>query len=271
MEIGPTLHYIMGGIRVDPDTAAATVPGLYAAGEVAAGMHGANRLGGNSLSDLLVFGRRAGQAAAEYAKGATAGRIDDAQADAFAKLLTEPFERQGDENPYAIHEELQNTMQDLVGIIRKREELEEALAHLERLRTRVGRVHVTGTRRYNPGWHLALDLDSLEVPRYVDLENPMWRLVLRVRPGITDPMTLRLRNEEALLAEAKGEVEHFYMGLLLPFKLKGYLEYLRARSWWSDVKVLWLSGVAVIFPGTAPPPSLKEIFTYPKSPTRRTD
>ena len=161
MEIGPTLHYIMGGIRVDPDTAAATVPGLYAAGEVAAGMHGANRLGGNSLSDLLVFGRRAGQAAAEYAKGATAGRIDDAQADAFAKRLTEPFERQGDENPYAIHEELQNTMQDLVGIIRRREELEEALAHLERLRARVARVHVTGTRRYNPGWHLALDLENL--------------------------------------------------------------------------------------------------------------
>jgi len=99
-----------------------------------------------------------------------------------------------------------------------------------------------------------------EVPRYVDLENPLWRLVLKVRPGITDPMTLRLRNEEALLAEVKGELEHFYMGLLQPFKLKGYLEYLRERSWWSDVKVLWQSGVAVIFPGTAPPPPLKEIL-----------
>ena len=104
-----------------------------------------------------------------------------------------------------------------------------------------------------------------EVPRYVDLENPMWQLVLRVRPGLTDPMTLRLRNEETLLAEVKGEREHFYMGLLQPFKLKGYLEYLRARSWWSDVKVLWQSGVAVILPGTAPPPSLKEIFTCPTS------
>src|SRR5881628_2688049 len=134
MEIGPTLHYIMGGIRVDPDTAAATIPGLYAAGEVAAGMHGANRLGGNSLSDLLVFGRRAGEAAAKYVKGSSTVRIDDAQVDAYAKRLTEPFEREGDENPYAVHEDLQNTMQALVGIIRKREELEEALAQLERLR-----------------------------------------------------------------------------------------------------------------------------------------
>jgi lipopolysaccharide/colanic/teichoic acid biosynthesis glycosyltransferase len=99
-----------------------------------------------------------------------------------------------------------------------------------------------------------------EVPRYVDLQNPSWRLVLRVRPGITDPMSLRLRNEEALLAEVKGELEHFYTGSLQPYKLKGYLEYLRARSWWSDVKVLWQSMVAVIFPGTAPPPPLNEIF-----------
>ncbi len=161
MEIGPTLHYIMGGVRVDPDTAAATVPGLYAAGEVAAGMHGANRLGGNSLSDLLVFGRRAGQAAAEYARGASAGRVDDAQVDALARGLTEPFERQGEENAYAIHEDLQNTMQDLVGIVRTKDELEEALAQLERLRARAARVRVTGSRRYNPGWHLALDLENL--------------------------------------------------------------------------------------------------------------
>ena len=161
MEIGPTLHYIMGGVRVDPDTAAATVPGLYAAGEVAAGMHGANRLGGNSLSDLLVFGRRAGQAAAEYARGASAGRVDDAQVDALARRLTEPFERQGEENAYAVHEDLQNTMQDLVGIIRTKDELEEALAQLERLRARASRVRVTGSRRYNPGWHLALDLENL--------------------------------------------------------------------------------------------------------------
>src|SRR5438309_363030 len=134
MEVGPTLHYIMGGIRVDADTAAATVPGLYAAGEVAAGMHGANRLGGNSLSDLLVFGKRAGQAAAEYSKRTAAPRAYEGQQSAFAQRFAAPFERGGDENPYAIHAELQDTMQDLVGIIRRRDELEEALARLERLR-----------------------------------------------------------------------------------------------------------------------------------------
>jgi succinate dehydrogenase / fumarate reductase flavoprotein subunit len=161
MEIGPTLHYIMGGIRVDPDTAAATVPGLYAAGEVAAGMHGANRLGGNSLSDLLVFGRRAGEAAAEYSKRARATKVDDAQMSAFAQRIEAPFEKGGDENPYAIHSELQDMMQSLVGIIRRRDELEEALAGLERLRARAARARVTGSRIYNPGWHLALDLENL--------------------------------------------------------------------------------------------------------------
>jgi succinate dehydrogenase / fumarate reductase flavoprotein subunit len=161
MEIGPTLHYIMGGIRVDPDTAAATVPGLYAAGEVAAGMHGANRLGGNSLSDLLVFGRRAGEAAAEYSKRARAPKVDEAQMSAFAQRMEALFEKGGDENPYTIHSELQDTMQELVGIIRRRDELEQALARLERLRARAARARVTGSRVYNPGWHLALDLENL--------------------------------------------------------------------------------------------------------------
>ena len=161
MEIGPTLHYIMGGIRVDPDTEATTVPGLYAAGEVAAGMHGANRLGGNSLSDLLVFGRRAGEAAAAYSKRAGAPKIDEAQLAAFGQGLEAPFQKGGDENPYAIHSELQDTMQELVGIIRRRDELEEALVRLERLRARAARARVTGSRVYNPGWHLALDLDNL--------------------------------------------------------------------------------------------------------------
>jgi len=161
MEVGPTLHYIMGGIRVDADTAAATVPGLYAAGEVAAGMHGANRLGGNSLSDLLVFGKRAGQAAAEYSKRTPAPRADDAQLGACAQRFAAPFERGGTENPYAIHAELQDTMQELVGIIRRRDELEEALARLERLRARAARAGVKGSRVYNPGWHLALDLENL--------------------------------------------------------------------------------------------------------------
>jgi succinate dehydrogenase / fumarate reductase flavoprotein subunit len=161
MEVGPTLHYIMGGIRVDPDTAAATMPGLYAAGEVAAGMHGANRLGGNSLSDLLVFGRRAGEAAATYAKRAREPKVDDEQMDAFAQRIEAPFDKGRDENPYAVHSELQDTMQELVGIIRQRDELEEALARLERLRARAARARVTGSRLYNPGWHLALDLENL--------------------------------------------------------------------------------------------------------------
>ena len=161
MEVGPTLHYIMGGIRVDADTAAATVPGLYAAGEVAAGMHGANRLGGNSLSDLLVFGKRAGQAAAEYSKHSPAPRADAGRLNAYAQRFEAPFERGGGENPYAIHAELQDTMQELVGIIRRRDELEEALARLERLRARAAQSSVTGSRIYNPGWHLALDLENL--------------------------------------------------------------------------------------------------------------
>ena len=161
MEIGPTLHYIMGGVRVDPDTEATTLPGLYAAGEVAAGMHGANRLGGNSLSDLLVFGRRAGLAAADLAKRTPAVRIDDAQIGAYADRLAEPFQRSGNENPYQVQADLQETMHDLVGIIRTKSELEEALVRLERLRARAARVRVSGTRRYNPGWHLALDLDNL--------------------------------------------------------------------------------------------------------------
>src|SRR5438270_239479 len=129
--------------------------------EVAAGMHGANRLGGNSLSDLLVFGKRAGQAAAEYSKRTPAPRADEGQQSAYAQRFAAPFERGGDENPYAIHAELQDTMQELVGIIRRRDELEEALARLERLRARAARAGVKGGRVYNPGWHLALDLENL--------------------------------------------------------------------------------------------------------------
>jgi succinate dehydrogenase / fumarate reductase flavoprotein subunit len=124
-------------------------------------MHGANRLGGNSLSDLLVFGRRAGEAAAEYSKRAGAPKVDDAQVASFAERMEAPFTKGGDENPYAIHVELQDTMQELVGIIRRRDELEEALARLERLRARAARPRVPGSRIYNPGWHLALDLENL--------------------------------------------------------------------------------------------------------------
>ncbi|HTH69656.1 MAG TPA: fumarate reductase/succinate dehydrogenase flavoprotein subunit [Candidatus Saccharimonadales bacterium] len=161
MEIGPTCHYIMGGVRVDPETAAATVPGLFAAGEVAAGMHGANRLGGNSLSDLLVFGRRAGAGAAAYASRTNARSVDQAQVEAAARAMLAPFEAEGGENPYSIHADLQDTMQSLVGIIRTEAELKDAIVKLDELSERVARVSVEGNRQFNPGWHLALDLRSL--------------------------------------------------------------------------------------------------------------
>jgi len=162
MEVGPTCHYIMGGIRVDADTAATCVPGLYAAGEVAGGMHGANRLGGNSLSDLIVFGRRAGLAAAEYVKGlkGTVTLDKGAVTEAVGELLS-PFGRTGGENAYAIHADLQECMQTLVGIIRTEGELRKALEEIAVFKQRLTRVKVEGGREFNPGWHLALDLYSM--------------------------------------------------------------------------------------------------------------
>ncbi|MFE4670098.1 fumarate reductase/succinate dehydrogenase flavoprotein subunit [Streptomyces sp. NPDC056716] len=169
MEVGPTCHYVMGGIAVESDTAAARgVPGLYAAGEVAGGMHGSNRLGGNSLSDLLVFGRRAGWHAAEYAAGAGARpRAPESAVDAAAAEALRPFsaEEAGGagppENPYTLHQQLQQTMNDLVGIIRREGEMEQALAKLAELRVRARRAGVEGHRQFNPGWHLALDLRNM--------------------------------------------------------------------------------------------------------------
>jgi succinate dehydrogenase / fumarate reductase flavoprotein subunit len=162
MEVGPTCHYMMGGVRVDAETQASTVPGLYAAGEVAAGLHGANRLGGNSLSDLLVFGCRAGAHAAEYAAGVAARpAVAPADLEALAARALRPFDSPGTENPYTIQQDLQECMQDLVGIIRTDDELAKALEELAVLRERATRVHVEGHRQYNPGWHLALDLDPL--------------------------------------------------------------------------------------------------------------
>ncbi len=162
MEVGPTCHYIMGGVRVDADTSATTVPGLYAAGEVAGGLHGANRLGGNSLSDLLVFGRIAGQSAAEYALGVDAAAAPDpAEVDRLADRMLAPFANRGSENPYAIHGDLQRAMHDLVGIIRTESELLQAMEEIAALKDRAARVKVEGGRRFNPGWHLALDLGSL--------------------------------------------------------------------------------------------------------------
>jgi succinate dehydrogenase / fumarate reductase, flavoprotein subunit len=162
MEVGPTCHYIMGGVRVDADTAATRVPGLYAAGEVAGGLHGANRLGGNSLSDLVVFGRRAGTAAAEYVRSLKAVALSHpAQVDAATRSLLAPFDGHGTENPYAIHADLQECMQTLVGIIRTEGELRKALEENAGLRQRLGRVKVEGGRAFNPAWHLALDLHSM--------------------------------------------------------------------------------------------------------------
>ena len=162
MEVGPTCHYIMGGVRVDADTTAATVPGLFAAGEVAGGMHGANRLGGNSLSDLLVFGRRAGIGAAEFAQGRVGDiSLDEGQIQATIDAAVAPFEREGGENPYDIHHALQETMQSLVGIIRTGSELEEALGKLEELEDRAGNMSLSGGTKYNPGWNLATDLPSM--------------------------------------------------------------------------------------------------------------
>jgi succinate dehydrogenase / fumarate reductase, flavoprotein subunit len=161
MEVGPTTHYIMGGIRVDADTQASTLPGLYAAGECASGINGANRLGGNSLSDLIVFGKRAGEYAAQFAKENGHGAIDDALIESEARTALEPFERGGGENPFAIQHELQDMMQRLVGIVRLEDEMREALAGLGSLKERASRCSVTGNIDFNPGWHTALDLRNL--------------------------------------------------------------------------------------------------------------
>jgi succinate dehydrogenase / fumarate reductase, flavoprotein subunit len=162
MEVGPTTHYVMGGVRVDAETQMSTVPGLFAAGECAAGINGANRLGGNSLSDLLVFGKRAGEFAAEFARAHPAGRVDADQVDEAARRAVEPFDRgRSSENPFQIQYALQEMMQDLVGIVRTASEMQRALHGIEALRTRARRVGIAGHREYNPGWHAALDLHNL--------------------------------------------------------------------------------------------------------------
>ncbi len=162
MEIGPTMHYVMGGVLVDAETQMSTVPGLFAAGECSAGLHGANRLGGNSLSDLLVFGQRAGEFAAKYAKENRAGTIDTAEVDGAAKKALEPFDRgAAGENPFAIQYELQTTMQNLVGIVRIQEEMEKAVKEIAALKQRAAKVGAFGNREYNGGWHAGLDLGNL--------------------------------------------------------------------------------------------------------------
>jgi succinate dehydrogenase / fumarate reductase, flavoprotein subunit len=161
MEVGPTTHYIMGGVHVDPDTEMSRVSGLFAAGECAAGINGANRLGGNSLSDLLVFGKRAGEFAAQFAKENPFGKIDDANIEATARHALKPFEQSGGGNPYLVQKDLQETMQDNVGIVRNEAEMKSELEHLKKYSERANQVGVTGNREFNPGWHTALDLKNL--------------------------------------------------------------------------------------------------------------
>jgi succinate dehydrogenase / fumarate reductase flavoprotein subunit len=164
MEVGPTTHYIMGGVKVDADSQMTSTPGLFAAGECAAGLHGANRLGGNSLSDLLVFGKRAGEYAAAYAKQTPAGKISEREVQEIATAALAPFERESSaagENPFQIQSKLQDRMQDLVGIVRNGKELEEALKHIGELKEKIIRVACSGNRGYNPGWHTALELTHM--------------------------------------------------------------------------------------------------------------
>jgi succinate dehydrogenase / fumarate reductase, flavoprotein subunit len=235
MEVGPTCHYMMGGIRVDAESAQSLLPGLFAAGEAAAGLHGANRLGGNSLSDLLVFGRRAGLAAAKHANSAPAVAIDSAQIDQAEHDALEPFQRRDGESPYAIHRDLQDSMQKLVGIFRNKEDLERSLGEIDKVKQRLARVSVEGSRLYNPGWHLALDLKSMitvteavalsalarEESRgahsRIDFPNldPAWGAksniieregeAMRLRQSPVPVMPEELRS---LLADEKGETPH---------------------------------------------------------------
>src|SRR5205085_8608064 len=163
MEIGPTTHYMMGGVRVDALTQMSTVPGLVAAGECGAGLHGANRLGGNSLSDLLVFGKLAGEHAASYARSAGVVKVDPSVVDACVKRCLAPFERSSGEGPFEIHKDLQEFMQTNVGIVRRHDELERAAPMIESFRKRLDSVSVCGNREYNPGWHMAMDLRNMLV------------------------------------------------------------------------------------------------------------
>ncbi len=161
MEVGPTTHYVMGGVHVNADTQMSRAPGLFAAGECAAGINGANRLGGNSLSDLLVFGKRAGEYAAKFAKENSLGEIDSTKIEEAAREAVEPFEPNRGENPYEVQKDLQDLMQDNVGIVRNEAEMKSALEQLRKLKERAGRAGVVGHREFNPGWHTALDLENL--------------------------------------------------------------------------------------------------------------
>jgi succinate dehydrogenase / fumarate reductase flavoprotein subunit len=243
MEVGPAQHYVMGGVEVDPDTATSIVPGLFAAGEVSGGMHGSNRLGGNSLSDLLVFGRRAGMGAAQYLDALDGSRptVSDADLAAARDEAVAPLERSGGENPYTVHAEVQQTMSDLVGIIRKEEEIKAALAELEKLRARAANVSAEGGPAYNPGWHLALDLRNIlliaDCVAQAALErqesrgghtrddfpgmSPEWRKVNVICTLDGDRVVLKEQpmapmREDLLALFDRGELEKYYTEQELP-------------------------------------------------------
>jgi len=211
MEVGPTTHYVMGGVRVDPDSQmSTTVPGLFAAGEVAAGLHGANRLGGNSLSDLLVFGKRAGEFAAKFAKDNGAVGIHDEQVQEVAKWAIAPFERDPKNNPYAVQYELQDLMQDKVGIVRMEDEMNEALGELRKLRERAALSGASSNREYNPGWHTALDLDNLMVVSQAITMSAIDRKESRgghFRDDFPDKMPAFAKHNAVLKKGADGEME----------------------------------------------------------------
>jgi succinate dehydrogenase / fumarate reductase flavoprotein subunit len=231
MEIGPTCHYVMGGVEVDPDSAMSIVPGLYAAGEVAGGMHGANRLGGNSLSDLLVFGRRAGEDAAAYAAALSGARpvVDETAVSAAQESALEPFDREGGENPYSVQHDLQDTMHNLVGIIRNAAEVQRALDRIEELKGRVAALSVEGHRQYNPGWHLALDLKNMLLVSECVARAALDRKESRgghTRDDfpMTDPSWGKL-NVLCRLDEAGTGVEVFHQDLpVMPDELKALFE-----------------------------------------------
>jgi succinate dehydrogenase flavoprotein subunit len=227
MEVGPTCHYMMGGIRVEAETAASTVPGLYAAGEAAAGLHGSNRLGGNSLSDLLVFGRRAGKAAAEFANHSSPATFDSSQLEQAEREMLAPFERTEGEFPYPIHRALQETMGSLVGIFRNEEDLKKALSELDKLKPRLAKVRIDGSRMFNPGWHLTRDLKNmlliseavtrcalarkesrgahsrLDYPNY----DPVWEKKNNVVVSQGDTMTVQERPVPEMPSELKQLLE----------------------------------------------------------------
>jgi succinate dehydrogenase / fumarate reductase flavoprotein subunit len=227
MEVGPTCHYMMGGIRVEAETAASTVPGLYAAGEAAAGLHGSNRLGGNSLSDLLVFGRRAGKAAAEFANHSSPATFDSSQLEQAEREMLAPFERTEGEFPYPIHRDLQETMGNLVGIFRNEEDLKKALSELDKLKPRLAKVRIDGSRLFNPGWHLTRDLKNmlliseavtrcalarkesrgahsrLDYPNY----DPVWEKKNNVVVSQGDTMTVQERPVPEMPSELKQLLE----------------------------------------------------------------